>query len=233
MSSTTAIVVSSGSCCVFLLLLVLALALYKKSGKLCAKFPDCPVLCSGGDSAAPGGRAGDSVSAASTAGCEGGTWKSGGALSFYDVLDPKDGSGSVAGMDGKPSPDFFKNVNVVSVQGAATKCKKYAGEVNDWKSLKHHDIEVRLKGSDKTFRTSVWDFCSDCDCGSGDKVGCCTRNRQTYTKPGFLLDLEINSAKRLLPESVIKKGVVEVDYRVCPKAFDPAPFVSKYSGKKK
>lgn len=170
-------------------------------------------------------------------GAGGGEWKSGGALSFYDVTDPKDGSGYVAGMDNKPKKEFFQNISVIAVQGphdgSVRKCRPTSGQIDDWSKHKYHNVDVRIKGG-PTFTATIFDYCNDCDCGSGDSVGCCTRNRRKFSTPGYLLDLEMTAAKRVLgsrASEIIEKGVVEVDYRVHPTAIDHKSLISKYSSK--
>lgn len=160
------------------------------------------------------GNTGNTVNTGSS-GCSG-AWMKGGVLTYFDVMDPKDGNGRVAGLPFKPKPQFYKDVNVVSVID------------RDWNAHKMKDVEIRFKTDGinaNPFVASVLDFCSDKDCGSGDSVGCCTRNLSLAKQfagveknNAALFDVEQQTLQRVLGSaySVAQdKGVMNVEYRFC------------------
>lgn len=150
-----------------------------------------------------------------------GPWKDGGAMSWYDVFDPVDGSGSVAELY-KPNKKFFDEVNVVSVHS------------EDWAHDKYKNIDVFVSHdgwNGPGFSLIASDYCSDKDC-AGDEKGCCTRNKKQFSKTtGYLLDVEQRTAARALGSQWPKFkdiGVLKVKYRLCPSSVTKASLTKKY-----
>lgn len=163
-----------------------------------------------------------------TTGCSG-EWRKGGVVSLYNVYDPKDGSGSVAGLTFKPKSQFYKDVNVVAVID------------RDWGDRKFQDVEIRIKSSGMEgappFVATVLDYCSDKDCGGGAGQGCCTRNLSrakefagVENKDAALFDVEQQTLQRVLGNlwpTAKNKGVMNAEYRYCNRKRSPADY-SKY-----
>jgi len=164
-----------------------------------------------------------------------GPWKKGGVLSFYDVFDPVDGDGSVAGLDFKPSKTVYDKENVVSVIE------------RDWKKHRYNSVDIRFVKTPGTsqsteldkvpvFTSKILDYCSDKDCGSGDTLGCCTRNlnlAKAYAgvpaSSAALFDVEQRTLKRVTGSLFAKAdaaGSMNVEYRIC-KPFSKSS-LSKY-----
>lgn len=111
---------------------------------------------------------------------------------------------------------FFKARNVVAI------------DWGNWKSDKYRNIEISLEGKVGTF--SVWDFCNDKDCAK-DNPKCCSTNKETYSKPGYLLDVETHGAHKVWGLKDAQNWLVApVWYRVCGK-FDRKKDVKKYKMK--
>jgi hypothetical protein len=76
----------------------------------------------------------------------------------------------------------------------------------------------------------VWDACLNADCPDG--TSCCSDNKKLFASPGYLLDVETRTAKRLWnvdkAEDVLQD---KIQYRVCG-SFDPDAIASQYGAKR-
>ncbi|KAL4420796.1 hypothetical protein ABPG75_010452 [Micractinium tetrahymenae] len=96
---------------------------------------------------------------------------------------------------------FFKARNVVAIDGG------------EWESDKYHYVEVFMDGT--LGRLEVWDVCRDKDCAS-DNEKCCTTNKETYSDPGYLLDIETHATSSIWGlERAQDWLVAPAWYRVC------------------
>lgn len=153
-----------------------------------------------------------------------GEWKKGGVLTFYDVNHPKDGNGSVAGLDFKPVPSMYQKENVVSVVK------------RDWGRDKFRQVDLRFNKTPEAFQdvklnqvpvftAKVIDYCDDKDCG-GTTTGCCSSNLSFAKKfagvessKAMLFDVEQQTLKRAVGSTLWpfaeEAGVMNVEYKIC------------------
>lgn len=105
-------------------------------------------------------------------------------------------SGMFAGYDDKKSFEWVRDNDITAFfetgQTMDTWRKKWAGKT----------LLIRKKGGGKTMRVTVADTCGDNDCG-----GCCTRN--AAKGGGYLVDLELNTAKRFWGDDVPGESTLE------------------------
>jgi hypothetical protein len=189
---TGELLVICSSCCIFLSIVVMALAiLFKKD--VCAKLK-VPLLCTSSSSSASTSlptswTAANATYYESFATCCQGT-------PVYDPKAPKDECtkynactylGQFTGLDGKLTYEQVKARNIASVFHAPTQ-KNQKRDMAWWKStIKGRRIEVRY--GKKTMILDALDTCGEWDCDR-----CCSKNAHQTT--GWLLDLEIHTAKR-------------------------------------
>lgn len=111
---------------------------------------------------------------------------------------------------------FYDNVPIASI------------DMSDWPTDKYHWVDINYNG--KIGRVGVWDACLNSDCPDG--TSCCSDNKKQYANPGYLLDIETRTAKRLWG---IAKGEDTLDdkitYRICD-AFDPDAVAAQYGATK-
>lgn len=89
-------------------------------------------------------------------------------------------SGLFKGIDRKKSLEWVKNHNIAAVHS-----EDWARYGNKW---------VLVGWDDKLICAKVIDVCADVDTPNKKQ---CTLNKNKYGKPGFLIDLELNTAKRI------------------------------------
>jgi hypothetical protein len=147
---------------------------------------------------------------ASSEGC--GAWAVG-TLTGYNNSNLADdpNAGSVMEFTGLTDA-FYDNVNIASV------------DMSDWASDKYHWVDIKYNGT--IGRVGVWDACLNKDCPDG--TSCCTDNKQLYAKPGYLLDVETRTAKRLWGIAKAEDTLQDkIEYRICD-SFDPDAVANKY-----
>ncbi len=134
-------------------------------------------------------------------------WQTG-TLTVYNNSDHIDDNGQLPDYR-QVTPKFRKNVPIAAVH------EKF------WQSYQYHYLQIQWKG--KIINMQIWDLCSDKDCNN-----CCTRNASHFSQPGFLIDVELLTAKRLLSNKLTEKNArVKVQYRIC-QPFDPKPIAKLY-----
>lgn len=140
------------------------------------------------------------------------SWETG-TISGYNALS-SDNSHRAAFEDyEKISREFLAHVPVVSIHKS------------DWEDDRYRNIQVRYKGTTATLQS--WDLCLDADCD-----GCCSENKRRYAKPGYLLDIESMTARRLFDvENAENNLLAKIEYRICNR-FDPAPIARRYDAEK-
>ena len=89
-------------------------------------------------------------------------------------------SGMFKGINGKKCEKWVKNRNIAAVHS------------EDWAKYGNKWILVAWKN--KLIYAKVIDICADADTFNKKQ---CTLNKTKYGKPGFLVDLEINTARRI------------------------------------
>jgi hypothetical protein len=141
-----------------------------------------------------------------------GDWKTG-TISGYNNSDGADdpNAGSLEDFTGLTA-EFYANVPIASIDSS------------DWKHDSYHFVDIKYKG--QIGRVQTWDLCLNADCPDG--TNCCTDNKQKYAKPGYLLDVETRTAKRLFGIKHAEDTLLDkIEYRVCG-AFDPDPIAARY-----
>ena len=114
------------------------------------------------------------------------------ALTYYSSYPTTDEEGYVyngyewagqfKGINGKKSKEWVKGHNIAAVHQ------------EDWP--KYGNTWVMVGWNNRVVVAKVIDVCADSD--TDNKGGQqCTLNKQKYGKPGFLIDLEVNTAKRI------------------------------------
>ena len=107
---------------------------------------------------------------------------------------------------------FYDNVPIAAIDSS------------DWDRDKYHWIDINYGGTVR--RVGAWDACRNQDCPDG--TNCCTDNKQRYAQPGYLLDVETRTAKRLFGVDNAEDTLNdEIQYRVCG-AFDPDAIANSY-----
>jgi len=135
-----------------------------------------------------------------------GQWKTG-TMSGYDNLDGSDDMhpGSLAEWSGTNEQNL-KKIPVASIN------------MPDWNRYKYHNIEVKYNGQTRTVQS--WDQCADEDCP--DRTPCCTNNAKKFANPGFLIDIDKRTLKRLFGIRNYENTLARVEYRICDR-FNPRP----------
>lgn len=212
---------------------VIALIVLIQQGYMCDWVGFCPGNQKENDSTgtAPGPSGNDGSTGPSEGGECSGDWKKGGVLSYYDVTDPVDGGGWLAGLNFKPSSKLFDEVNVVSVLERDWNKHKY-GRV-DLRFRKTNDADAALESA-PVFTADMLDYCSNNDCADDNK-GCCTRNAGKAKEfagvdeaNAALFDVEQRTLQRVLGDkwSIARdQGLMNVEYRFC----DDKQKASKYN----
>ena len=168
--------------------------------------PDTRDSGAGAVDAGPTGKA----DAAPRAGC--GAWHVG-TMSGYNNSDLADdpNAGSVMEFTGLTDP-FYDSVPIAAV------------DMSDWASDRYHWVDIDYQGT--IGRVAVWDACLDKDCPDG--TSCCSDNKKKYASPGYLLDVETRTAKRLWGIARAEDTVDDaIEYRIC-EEFDPDPIAARY-----
>jgi hypothetical protein len=153
---------------------------------------------------------GDDDDSGSTADC--GDWKVG-TLTGYNNSDSADdpNSGSVMEFTGLTAA-FYNNVPIASI------------DMSDWPHDQYKYVDIKYKGV--IGRVEVWDACLNSDCPDG--TSCCSDNKKLFSSPGYLLDVETRTAKRLWgvdkAEDVLQD---KIEYRICG-SFDPDKIADQY-----
>jgi hypothetical protein len=107
---------------------------------------------------------------------------------------------------------FYNEVPIASVDSS------------DWPGDRYHFVDIRFGG--RVGRVGVWDECRNEDCPDG--TDCCTDNKTRYASPGYLLDLETRTAKRLFGVDNAEDTLNDrIEYRIC-EEFDPDAIARKY-----
>jgi len=107
---------------------------------------------------------------------------------------------------------FYDNVAIAAI------------DMSDWSSDQYFWIDVKYAGT--IGRVGAWDACSDADCP--DQTNCCTNNKTEFASPGYLVDVETRTAKRLFDIDNAEDTLnVQIDYRLCG-SFDPDTIASQY-----
>ena len=111
---------------------------------------------------------------------------------------------------------FYDNVPIASI------------DMGDWARHRYRYIDVKYAG--RTARVAAWDACADADCPDG--TSCCTDNKQRFSKPGYLIDVEARTAKRLFNVDNAAQTLLDrVEYRVCER-FDPDAIARRYGARR-
>jgi hypothetical protein len=145
-----------------------------------------------------------------------GPWQTG-TMTGYNNSNLADdpNAGSVMEFTGLTDA-FYDNVPIASI------------DMSDWPSDQYHWVDINYNG--KVGRVGVWDACLNADCPDG--TSCCSDNKKQYANPGYLLDVETRTAKRLWG---IAKGEDTLDdkiqYRICD-TFDPDAVAAQYGAKR-
>ena len=148
--------------------------------------------------------------AAPSAGC--GAWHVG-TMSGYDNSNLADdpNAGSVMEFTGLTGP-FYDSVPIAAV------------DMSDWAGDRYHWVDINYNGT--IGRVAVWDACLNQDCPDG--TSCCSDNKKKYATPGYLLDVETRTAKRLWGIARAEDTVDDaIEYRIC-QEFDPDPIAARY-----
>jgi hypothetical protein len=157
---------------------------------------------------------GDDDDAGPAQGC--GAWQTG-TLTGYNNSNLADdpNAGSVMEFTGLTDP-FYDNVNIASI------------DMSDWPSDQYHWVDINYNG--KVGRVGVWDACLNADCPDG--TSCCSDNKKQYANPGYLLDVETRTAKRLWGIAAGEDTLDDkIQYRICD-SFDPDAIAAQYGAKR-
>jgi hypothetical protein len=139
-------------------------------------------------------------------------WKVG-TLTGYNNSDEGDdpNSGNLMEFTGLTAA-FYANVAIASI------------DLSDWGSDKYHWVDINFNGVVR--RVGTWDACRNADCPGGG--ACCTENKERFATPGYLLDLETRTAKRLFGVQDAENTLQDrIEYRVCGE-FDPDAIANPY-----
>jgi hypothetical protein len=141
-----------------------------------------------------------------------GAWSTG-TLTGYNNSDLGDdpNAGSVVEFTGLTDA-FYNEVNMAAI------------DQSDWGDEAYHYIDVKWNG--KIGRIAVWDMCRNADCPDG--TDCCTENKELFAHPGYLVDVEQRTAKRLFGVDDAENTLQDqIQYRICGD-FDPDMIAEQY-----
>jgi len=136
-----------------------------------------------------------------------------GTLTGYDNSNSGDdpNAGSVMEFTGLTAV-FYDNVDMAAV------------DFSDWGGDKYRWIDVNFNGT--VGRVGAWDACRNEDCPDGRQ--CCTENKELFAQPGYLVDVEVRTARRLWGVQNGEDTLQDrIEYRLCG-SFDPDEIADRY-----
>ena len=151
-----------------------------------------------------------------------------------DDPDPPDdncGAWNTGTMTGYNNSDLGDDPNAGSVVEFTGLTDEFYDEVpmaaidsSDWDDEAYHYIDVKWNG--QIGRVAVWDMCRNEDCPDG--TDCCTNNKELFAQPGYLVDVEQRTARRLFGVDDAENTLQdEIEYRICGD-FDPDEIAEQY-----